>query len=73
MIFKNLGHTIVKEGDRMAKVKKGPQHEGREELFVDVDRMMNEGLAGGTVNHKYEHPSVDYSHPLEKEEPPRKI
>lgn len=24
-------------------------HEGREEMFLDIDRMVNEGLGGGTV------------------------
>lgn len=53
--------------------KEEPQYEGKKELYLDIDRMMNEGLAGGTVNHKYDHPSVDYYHPFEEEEPPKKV
>ncbi|MFC4619056.1 hypothetical protein ACFO4N_10060 [Camelliibacillus cellulosilyticus] len=49
------------------------QDEGRAAYYLDVDRMMNEGLAGGTVNLKYDHPSVDYYHDIVKSEPkPRK-
>ncbi|HSU79857.1 MAG TPA: hypothetical protein VLK78_05525 [Candidatus Angelobacter sp.] len=37
-------------------------HEGREDYYIDVDRMMNEGMAGGTVNWEHDHPSVDFYH-----------
>ena len=26
------------------------QYEGRDKVYVDVDRMINEGMAGGTVH-----------------------
>ncbi|WP_139995984.1 MULTISPECIES: hypothetical protein [Paenibacillus] len=26
-----------------------PKHEGREDYFMDIDRMVNEGLGGGNV------------------------
>jgi hypothetical protein len=26
-----------------------PRHEGREDYFMDIDRMVNEGLGGGNV------------------------
>ncbi|WP_158289541.1 hypothetical protein [Paenibacillus flagellatus] len=26
-----------------------PDHEGRDDYFMDIDRMINEGLGGGTV------------------------
>ncbi|MFM1654949.1 hypothetical protein ACI7RC_23060 [Brevibacillus sp. B_LB10_24] len=26
------------------------QHEGRDQYFMDIDRMVNEGLGGGTVS-----------------------
>ncbi|CAM3983898.1 hypothetical protein L1N85_04965 [Paenibacillus alkaliterrae] len=26
-----------------------PQHEGRDDYFMDIDRMVNEGLGGGNV------------------------
>ncbi|WEG12057.1 hypothetical protein PU629_18325 [Pullulanibacillus sp. KACC 23026] len=43
-------------------VKPDIEHEGRAEYYLDVDRMMNEGMAGGTVNWEHDHPSVDFYH-----------
>ncbi|SFE26196.1 hypothetical protein [Alteribacillus iranensis] len=37
---------------------------------MDVDRMISEGLAGGTVNLKYEEQQIDEARELDKEEPP---
>ncbi|MBM7646909.1 hypothetical protein JOD45_003144 [Scopulibacillus daqui] len=56
----------------MADLEKGYEYEGKEDYALDVDRMINEGLAGGTVNLKYDHPSIDESRPLDKEEKPKK-
>ncbi|EGL81673.1 hypothetical protein CathTA2_2859 [Caldalkalibacillus thermarum TA2.A1] len=33
----------------MAKRNHDPDHEGRDRYFVDIDRMINEGLGGGQV------------------------
>lgn len=46
-------------------------YEGREDLFVDVDRMINEGLGRGTVNGTHAG-KIEEAHSLEKEDPPRK-
>lgn len=55
----------------MAKYKKDTLYEGRREAYLDIDRMINEGLAGGTV---YEHgsPQIDQTIDLPEEEPPHK-
>jgi hypothetical protein len=37
-------------------------HEGRADYYIDIDRMMNEGMAGGTVDWEHDHPSVDFYH-----------
>ncbi|GGH88033.1 hypothetical protein JOD43_003586 [Pullulanibacillus pueri] len=58
--------------DKKIRAEKDLQHEGRQEYYLDIDRMMSEGLAGGTVNPKYDHPSVDYYHEIAvTEDPPR--
>jgi hypothetical protein len=49
--------------------RKDSQHEGRDEYFMDVDRMMNEGLAGGNVD-KYKRQIGD-CHEFEQEDPPQ--
>ncbi|WP_027724967.1 hypothetical protein [Tuberibacillus calidus] len=49
------------------RIKKDLEYEGRKEYELDVDRMINEGMAGGTVNPDYEHPSVGYTHDIVSE------
>lgn len=47
------------------------KYQGKKEYAFDVDRMIDEGLAGGTVNPEYDHPSVDEARPLDKEDRPK--
>ncbi|MED4162333.1 hypothetical protein [Halalkalibacterium halodurans] len=54
----------------MAKEKRpSSEFEGRDEFFMDVDRMINEGLGGGTVNDTHAG-IIEEARSLEKEEPP---
>lgn len=49
----------------------GSDYEGREKKFVDVDRMINEGLGGGTV-HGTESGLIEESRgDLDEEDPPK--
>jgi hypothetical protein len=34
-------------------------YEGKSKAYVDLDRMTNEGLAGGTVTGKYDHEQIE--------------
>ncbi|WP_196121259.1 hypothetical protein [Anaerobacillus alkaliphilus] len=54
------------------KMKEDSNYEGRDKVYVDVDRMTNEGLAGGTVTDKYDHPQIERAQDFKEEEPPRK-
>lgn len=49
---------------------KGSQYEGRDKSYMDIDRMINEGMAGGTVTGRYGHEQIEESLPLYEEEPP---
>lgn len=53
------------------KTDKGPQYEGRDEYFMDVDRYINEGLAGGSVFERDHYTNIEEARDLEKEEPPK--
>ncbi|NLP49980.1 hypothetical protein [Bacillus sp. RO1] len=53
------------------KSDKGPQYEGRDEYFMDIDRYINEGLAGGTVFERDQYTNIEEARELEKEEPPK--
>ncbi|WHX41782.1 hypothetical protein QNH36_06500 [Mesobacillus sp. AQ2] len=46
------------------------QYEGRDKVYVDVDRMINEGMAGGTVHRLDDTPNIGESHDLPPEDPP---
>ena len=47
-------------------------NEGKEKVFLDIDRIINEGLAGGSVNSIYDKPEIDEARELEKEDPTKK-
>lgn len=40
----------TKQSGRETKHQADSEHEGRDELFMDIDRMVNEGLGGGVVS-----------------------
>lgn len=52
--------------------KDDSQNEGRDKYMVDIDRMTNEGLAGGTVNEKKDNGYIEEAHEFPKEDPPNK-
>ncbi|WP_339149503.1 MULTISPECIES: hypothetical protein [unclassified Sutcliffiella] len=52
------------------KTSKEPQYEGRDEYFIDVDRYINEGMAGGTVFERDRYTNIEEARDLKKEEPP---
>ncbi len=46
------------------------QYEGRDEHYMDIDRMINEGLAGGYVHGHGDAVNIEEARNLAKEEPP---
>jgi hypothetical protein len=44
--------------------------EGKDELFLDVDRMINEGLSGGSVHLHGNRANIEEAHPFVEEDPP---
>jgi hypothetical protein len=45
-------------------------HEGRDKYDMDIDRMVNEGMAGGAVHHSYRQEQIEEAIPIMKQEPP---
>ncbi|MFA8439073.1 hypothetical protein [Pueribacillus sp. YX66] len=45
-------------------------YEGRNKAYIDIDRMLNEGMAGGTVPSEG-NTQIGQAIDLEEEEPPR--
>lgn len=53
--------------------EKETDYEGRKKLYLDIDRMINEGMGGGTIAHEYDLKQISYSTEVgEEEEPPIK-
>ncbi|WP_368505544.1 hypothetical protein AB3N04_07880 [Alkalihalophilus sp. As8PL] len=53
----------------MSEKKKESCNEGRDEFFMDIDRMINEGLGGGVVNETHAG-IIEETRELEKEDRP---
>jgi hypothetical protein len=48
----------------------GTSYEGRDQAFFDVDRMINEGMSGGSVHSRYDSTNIEEARDLIEEEPP---
>ncbi|MGO4887514.1 hypothetical protein ACJ2A9_07150 [Anaerobacillus sp. MEB173] len=47
------------------------QFEGRDKFFMDEDRMVNEGMAGGTVSMEFDSSQIEETIDFEKEARPQ--
>jgi hypothetical protein len=50
--------------------KKGSNYEGRDKAYVDIDRMINEGMSGGSVYARHDTTNIEEARELPEEEPP---
>lgn len=50
--------------------EKGSNYEGRDDVFLDVDRMINEGLAGGVVHYANNKPNIEEARDFPREAQP---
>jgi hypothetical protein len=53
--------------------EKGVDYENRDELYLDIDRMINEGMSGGSVHFRESITNIEEARDLEKEAPPHEI
>lgn len=51
--------------------KEDTLYEGKDKVFLDVDRIINEGMSGGSVHMREETTNIEEARDLEEEEPPR--
>lgn len=54
----------------MGKKSEDSLYEGRENAYLDIDRMINEGMSGGTVHMRGNQTNMEEARELTKEEPP---
>jgi hypothetical protein len=52
--------------------KKDVMYEGKDKVFLDEDRIINEGLSGGSVHMREGATNIEQARDLEEEQPPRK-
>ncbi|MBY0144897.1 hypothetical protein [Neobacillus niacini] len=57
----------------MNKGKKDLQYEGKDKVFLDIDRIINEGLSGGSVHSRHDTTNIEEARDLSEEEPPTQI
>lgn len=54
----------------MAEEKKDLLYEGKDKVYLDIDRMINEGMSGGSVHARHDTTNIEEARDLTKEEPP---
>jgi hypothetical protein len=64
-----------KGNDSMDKKKEnsvvqGTEFEGRDEVYLDIDRIINEGLSGGSVHARGATTNIEEARDLSEETPP---
>lgn len=55
------------------KEKEDLRYEGKDKVFMDVDRFINEGMSGGSVHRYDDTPNIEEARDFVEEEPPYEI
>ncbi|MDM5328397.1 hypothetical protein [Neobacillus sp. CF12] len=53
--------------------KKDLAFEGKDKVYLDIDRIINEGLSGGSVHSRHDTTNIEEARNLTEEEPPSKL
>ena len=61
---------IVVENGKDVQVKKDLLYEGKDKAYLDIDRMINEGMSGGSVHSRHDSTNIEEARDLIEEEPP---
>ncbi|PMC40272.1 hypothetical protein CJ195_00745 [Bacillus sp. UMB0899] len=56
--------------DKELGVKQDLNYEGKDKAYLDIDRIINEGLSGGSVHMREEYTNIEEARDLIEEEPP---
>lgn len=75
IFVQNTKKTIVEGISKMKEnsIKRDVNAEGKDKAFLDIDRMINEGLSGGSVHRNNELTNIEEARKLADEEPPHHI
>ncbi|MDR7076716.1 hypothetical protein J2Y03_001719 [Neobacillus niacini] len=58
------------ENGKDVQVKKDLLYEGKDKAYLDIDRMINEGMSGGSVHSRHDSTNIEEARDLIEEEPP---
>ena len=58
------------ENGKDVQVNKDLLYEGRDKVYLDIDRMINEGMSGGSVHSRHDSTNIEEARDLVEEEPP---
>lgn len=64
--------VIMNEGKNV-QAKTDLQYEGKDKVYLDIDRIINEGLSGGSVHSRHDTTNIEEARNLTEEEPPSNI
>jgi hypothetical protein len=64
--------VVVEEGKNL-QAKTDLQYEGKDKVYLDIDRIINEGLSGGTVHARHDTTNIEEARNLIEEEPPSNV
>lgn len=56
--------------DKKERINEGSKYEGKDQVYLDIDRIINEGMAGGTVHARHDSTNIEEARDLVEEEPP---
>ena len=66
------GMVVVEEGKNQ-QAKTDLQYEGKDKVYLDIDRIINEGLSGGSVHSRHDTTNIEEARNLTEEEPPSNV
>lgn len=58
--------------DKELGVKQDVNYEGKDMAYLDIDRIINEGLSGGSVHMREKSANIEEAHDFIEEDPPYK-
>ncbi|MDQ6596346.1 hypothetical protein E2K98_02730 [Bacillus salipaludis] len=65
--------AIILKKEKDNSTQQDLEYEGRDQVFLDIDRMMNEGMSGGSVHARYDSTNIEEARDLKEEEPPYEV
>jgi hypothetical protein len=65
--------SMLMDKKNETQADQGSNYEGRDKAYVDVDRMINEGLSGGSVHARDDSTNIEQARELPKEDPPYQV